>query len=744
MKNRSPFNLVRKDWIVVIALLLLVVAFVFACGHAISTSGHLDDFHSIKEAYDYLIQIATFCIVFFPLAVVATLYYFIKTASINNERQQKKKENVIELEQNYALLQDFYENAPIGFHAIDIEGNFLDMNKIELEWLGYTKEEVVGKMTYDQITVRSVDNLHELLGELIRTGKLDNVEGSLIRKDGSLMPCFTNSRLIYDEEGKITRIRVAVMNYSEKKKIEVELKKAKEIAERSSLLKDQFVANVSHEIRTPLNAILSFSKLLERTPLNDRQQEFIHSIHTGSENLLNIINDILDFSKIEAGVLRIDKIVFNPRIVMAAVEKMFRYRAEEKELDFYVNVADKVPTQITGDPNRLTQILINLLGNAFKFTEKGSISLDVNVAKQVNNTIHLIFEVQDTGIGIPATKVNEIFKRFGQVVTGSTREYGGAGLGLTITKQLVDLQGGTIKVKSAVGEGTYFTTEIPYEISDLEAFSKNDVIEKPSSFNNKKISVLVAEDNPTNRRIFQLQFENLGIVADYAENGRIAVEMLREKTYDLVLMDIQMPEMDGYSATKAIRNELNIKVPIIAVTAHVFSGEREKCIAHGMNDYLPKPMQEEELFGLLKSYLPNALHENKNRSGSENGKPKRTHAAVETDFDRKYVFALTRGNKETLAELANLTINQSALEIQEIEKAMEQKNYNNIQASSHSMRSTVLNMGFNKLMGPTLGKLGEEANKKLPDHDLLSQLFSELKQLREEAVRFLTTEFLSF
>ena len=689
----------------------------------------------IQRHARHIRNLALGCILLFPTLIAIALYFFIKSANKRNEAVEKEKESKIELEQNYALMHDFYENTPIGFHSIDIEGNILDINNIELEWLGYKREEIVGVMNFREITVRSEESLEQLLGDLIRSGRLNNIEGTFIRKDGTLMPIMTNSRLIYDEDGQIKSIRVAVMNFSEKKKIEDELKRAKELAEHTSMQKDQFVANVSHEIRTPLNAILSFSKLLVQTPLNDRQKEYINNIHTGSENLLTIINDILDFSKIEAGVLRIERVPFNLKNTIATVEQMFRYKAEEKGLDFEITLSDQIPEIIVGDPNRLVQMLVNLLGNAFKFTEKGKIALGVSMLIQVEKNVRLLFKVEDTGAGIPVSKLKEIFKRFGQVSTDSTRKYGGAGLGLTITKQLADLQDGTVRVKSKEGEGSSFMIEIPYKIGSHGMELNHDADEGDYNFSEMDISILVAEDNPTNRRIFELQFNNWGLTADFANNGKVAVDMLREKKYDIVLMDIQMPEMDGYTASNIIREELDLSIPIIAITAHVFSGELEKCISYGMNDYLSKPIKERELFALLKQYLQDSIQ--------SNDSPKKPSLGVEQDFDRKYIFALTRGDRGLLSELAVMTIKQSALELQEIKNSLKQKKYTDVAASAHSMRSTVLNMGFNKLMGQVLLDLEEEVGKTNPEEEILLNLFNELEELREQAVSFLTEEYLT-
>ena len=737
MKKRKFPNLKRKDWQVIITLLIALVVMIGADLFAIHVLNEYSNTSStIHESARQLRLISWLSTLLVLFMTIGSIYYLIKTVAQRNKEEEARKRKHQELKQHISLIEELYEKAPIGFHSTDKEGTIIEMNQTELDWLGYKREEVVGKMKLQEISAWKKENLSQLMEQLKQTGKLENLEGQLKRKDGTLLSCISSSRSVYDASGKYDHSRVAVMDYTEKKKLLLEIEQAKESAERSSLLKEQFVANMSHEIRTPLNAILSFSKLMERTELSERQKEFIQSIHGSSENLLTIINDILDFSKIEAGVLRIENITFSPAALVHSVENMFRYKAEEKQLQFVVRISGEIPDGIMGDPNRLTQILVNLLGNAFKFTNEGSVILEVDLARPGNENVFLRFTVKDSGIGIPSDKLEAIFKRFGQATADTTRKYGGAGLGLTISKQLVDLQKGSIQVESVEGEGTTFTVEIPYKIVGTTELSTNGQKSESDIFKSKQVKILVTEDNPMNRRILELQFENWGIIPDQAENGRVAIEMLRKKAYDLILMDIQMPEMDGYTTAKFIRKELQLQIPIIATTAHAFSGEREKCISYGMNDYLSKPIHEEELFNMLKRYLSNEFQKENGQRGST-----RNNNIMES-FDKKYVFAITKGKPELLHELATLTINQTRKEIAQMDRALQQNDFVELAEAAHSMRNTVFSMGFNKLMGELLRNLEIEANSELPDVEHVNKLLGNLKELQKESVVFLTEEFL--
>jgi len=390
----------------------------------------------------------------------------------------------------------------------------------------------------------------------------------------------------------------------------------------SAAVKENFLANMSHEIRTPLNAILGFTSILQKTKLENEQKDYVDIIQRSGDNLLSIVNDILDLSKIEAGMLRIEEAPFRVSDIISTVETMLSPRAEEKNLKLFVNLDVDVPEIVSGDAVRLTQILVNLVSNSIKFTEDGGVYLRVTMLKMENNTAKLEFLIRDTGIGIPAEKQLTIFDRFEQAEAETTRRFGGTGLGLSIVKNLVELQKGTITLFSNEGHGSSFTVELSFKICEGERTVREIKRHVAISDNTKSgIRILIAEDNSMNQRLIRHLLKSRGYNFDLVFNGVQAIESLKKQSYDMVLMDIQMPEMDGYSATRQIREELKSTIPVIAMTAHAMSGEKEKCIKSGMNDYISKPINEEILFDVIQKYSsPGSFYSNESQSENNGGK----------------------------------------------------------------------------------------------------------------------------
>lgn len=379
----------------------------------------------------------------------------------------------------------------------------------------------------------------------------------------------------------------------------------KVLAEEATSLQEQFLANMSHEIRTPMNGISGMTELLLETKLTEEQLDFASTIKRSSDSLLVIINDILDFSKIRAGKLTIEKIDFALGEVAENIKKIFQYRVGEKGLLFNFEIHEDVPLGLNGDPYRLNQILVNLAGNALKFTQKGSITIRVTLETRTPEEIVLSFAIADTGIGIPEDKLVEIFESFTQASLGTTRNYGGTGLGLAITKQLLELQKGTISVESKINEGSTFRFTMPYGLATTtnpSIFSGKDIKHYGSFLNDMKF--LVAEDNEVNQKVMRHVLIKAGARVDVAGNGVEAIEFLKtNQDYSIIIMDLQMPQMDGYAATKYIRNIMHITTPIVAMTASVLKGEKEKCMSIGMNDYISKPFDFSFLYNRISHFL---------------------------------------------------------------------------------------------------------------------------------------------
>lgn len=407
-------------------------------------------------------------------------------------------------------------------------------------------------------------------------------------------------------EGEVTGVAIFSKDITENKKFQKELLQARNDAINSAKAKTDFLSNMSHEIRTPMNAIMGLTELLLEEDLQGTIQENLKSIRYSADNLLVIINDILDFSKIEAGKITFESIEFDIRERMSELYKTFEYRSKEKGLDFIITMDEAVPNILKGDPYRLNQILFNLVGNAIKFTSKGSITIDINLLSTKADQALVAFTVTDTGIGIPEHKHSKIFESFTQAYTDTTRKFGGTGLGLAITKNLTLLQNGNINIKSRVGQGTTFSVELPFEISKLKEIKKE--VEKQEIYDLSKYKILVVEDNVMNQFVAKQFFKRWNTDVVIANNGVEAIEILSTRDdFSLVLMDLQMPEMSGFQAAEMIRapntTVKNSDIPIIALSADAFSETRKKVIEANMNDFVTKPFNPEELYQKVLKYV---------------------------------------------------------------------------------------------------------------------------------------------
>jgi two-component system, chemotaxis family, CheB/CheR fusion protein len=374
-------------------------------------------------------------------------------------------------------------------------------------------------------------------------------------------------------------------------------------AQEAMKAKQQFLSNMSHEIRTPMNAIVGFTNVVLKTTLNEKQKEYINAIKTSGDSLIVLVNDILDLAKVDAGKMVFQRTPFKLSHCITTILHLFDIKIQEKNIAFVKEYDATIPEVLLGDPVRLQQIFMNLINNAIKFTEKGKITVSARLLNEDNEQASIEFSISDTGVGIAENKLNNIFGAFEQAHTNSSLSYGGTGLGLSIVKQLVEHQGGSVSVISKEGEGSTFGLVLPFEKTEVEAATKA-ATEEASTLKNLKI--LVAEDVKLNQLLIRIILEDFGIEVDMADNGKIAIEKLKTTHYDIVLMDLQMPEMDGFEATAYIRHQLNSNVPIIALTADVMTVDVEKCKAVGMNDYISKPIDEKLLYEKIIKYLPKA------------------------------------------------------------------------------------------------------------------------------------------
>lgn len=473
-------------------------------------------------------------------------------------------------------------------------------------------------------------------------------------------------------------------------------------------MKEQFMANMSHEIRTPMNAIIGFTNLLRRTPLEPAQREYVQNIHSAGDNLLALINDILDLSKIEAGMMQLEETRFSIRSLVASVSAMFTEKIQEKGLRFTIQIAEEVPDILSGDAIRLTQVLVNLLGNAVKFTAQGTISLEIAQRYERDDKVGLRLTVRDTGIGIPKSKINTIFDRFQQAEEATTRRYGGTGLGLSIVRQLVELQGGSISVESESGRGSAFMVQLEYRIPDISEVTSASVLTDDVAMVPEKIQLLIAEDNAMNQQLIRHLMRNWGFGFTIVNNGREAIEALKKDSFLLVLMDIQMPEMDGYLTTTVIRNELKLDIPIIAMTAHAMMGEKEKCLMLGMNDYLSKPIKENDLYNIIAHYAQvSARQEGAVQLHNPSG-PTLHYVNLE------YLRRLSGGDAEFEKEMMLQFCTQIVEELTGLQQALEAREWVHVKNIAHSMKSTMGYMGLNERVHADLTAIEHAAKEGQP------------------------------
>lgn len=500
--------------------------------------------------------------------------------------------------------------------TINTAGKITDMNDATVNITGIEREKLIGSDFLDYFT--EPQKARDVYREVFEKGFVIDFPLTLRHKDGKLTAVLFNGSVYKDDRGNVLGVVAVARDITDQKRFENELIEAKskaelatKKAEESNKLKEAFLANMSHEIRTPMNAIIGFSDILSKRKLEAQEKEYVMTIKTAGENLLTIINDILDISKIEAGMMTFEEHTFSVREIFKSLHVMLMEKAKEKHLELVFSCDEDVPDVLLGDNTRLTQIIINLVGNAIKFTQKGNVHVRAKVLKEDINchkegNISLEFSVTDTGIGITPDKLEHIFERFRQAESHTTRKYGGTGLGLSIAKQLAELQGGTLSVKSKFEEGSVFTFCIPYRKS-IEAKKALEITAKKHDMKGLgKINILLVEDNQLNVKLILSLFSEYNLKLQVAENGSVGIEKLKENKFDIILMDMEMPVMNGYEAATIIRKELKSDIPIIAMTAHAMSGERERCLHLGMNDYISKPINADLLFEKMCDLTLNA------------------------------------------------------------------------------------------------------------------------------------------
>ena len=587
--------------------------------------------------------------------------------------------------------------------TISPAGKITDMNEASVNITGISREKLIGTDFFDYFT--EPQKAREVYLEVFAEGFV--ADYPLTIRDGKLTDVLLNGSVYTDDRGNVLGVVVVARDISDQKRIEKEMLEAKVFAELATLIaeeakikaesatliaenavkaKQQFLSNMSHEIRTPMNAIIGFTKVVLKTELSSKQKEYLTAIKMSGDALIVLINDILDLAKVDAGKMTFEQTPFKMALSISAMLHLFETKIWEKNLVLIKEYDKNIPEVLVGDPVRLHQIILNLVSNAVKFTTNGTITVSVRMLNEDAEKVTIQFSIADTGIGIAENKIGRIFENFQQASSGTSRLYGGTGLGLAIVKQLVEPQGGSISVKSKIDEGSTFSFILSFLKTDADAEIEVEMEELDTNI--KNLRVLVVEDIPLNQLLMKTLLDDFGFERDIAGNGKIAIEKLRENTYDIILMDLQMPEMNGFEATEYIRSQMNSKIPIIALTADVTTVDLAKCKAVGMNDYIAKPVDERLLYskivGSIQKSLP--MNEFDETAKSENKTEKCT--------DLDYLNRRTKSNPALMMEMISLYLEQTPTLVNTMKKSLHDKDWKSLYSAVHKLIPSFSIMGI--------------------------------------------------
>ncbi|MCD6017314.1 MAG: histidine kinase [Bacteroidetes bacterium] len=590
--------------------------------------------------------------------------------------------------------------------TISSEGKITDMNEALVDITGITREKIKGTDFFDYFT--EPEKARRVYEEAFAKGFVVNSPLTIRHKDGKVTDVLFNGSTYKDERGNILGIVIVARDVTEQKRFEKELIEAKSKAEEAMRAKQQFLSNMSHEIRTPLNAIIGFTNVIVKTKLDEKQKEYVNAIKSSGDSLIVLINDILDLAKVDAGKMTFEETPFKLQDSITSMLKMFDTRITEKEIKLINEYDSSIPEVLVGDPVRLHQVLMNLVNNAIKFTSQGKVTVGAKLLNENEEKATIKFYIQDTGIGIPKDKIETIFDNFQQATTGTTRLFGGTGLGLSIVKQLVEAQGGKVFVESEDGKGSTFSFTLSF-LKTNETIKTEDTNNIEPKSENKNVKILVAEDIKFNQLLMKTILEGFGFSMDIAENGKLAVEKMKSKPYDLILMDLQMPEMNGFEATEFIRKNINKEIPIIALTADVTTVDVKKCRAIGMNDYISKPVDDKLLYKMIMDYI---------KPGSDkNGVTENKDAANATEEKVKYVNLnylkeLTGGKQEGMVLMIKAYLEETPTLLKALKDNIGTKNWDAVGAAAHSIIPSFSMLGMDVKYEKMSRKIQELTTKK--------------------------------
>jgi PAS domain S-box-containing protein len=627
--------------------------------------------------------------------------------------------------------------------TINPEGKITDMNAASVNITDVTRENLIGTDFFEYFTEPA--KAREIYKQVFAQGFV--ADYPLTIRDGTFTDVLFNGSVYKDEFGKVLGVVVVARDITDHKRIEKELteaivvaelateiaegeklkaERATRIAENAVKAKQQFLSNMSHEIRTPMNAIIGFTKVLLKTELSAKQTEYLTAIKLSGDALIVLINDILDLSKVDSGKMTFEQIPFRMSLSISAMLHLFEIKIQEKNLKLVKEYDEEIPDVLVGDPVRLHQIIMNLMSNAIKFTNNGKITFSVRLLSEDEERASLEFLVADTGIGIAEDKMSNIFENFQQATSDTSRLYGGTGLGLSIVKHLVEAQGGSISVKSKIDEGSVFSFSLPFKKTNDPAEFDTSEIELNAEIN--FIKVLVVEDIMLNQLLMKTLLDDFGFEHDSAANGKIAIGKLKDSPYDIILMDLQMPEMNGFEATEYIRYEMHSEIPIIALTADVTTVDLEKCRAVGMNDYISKPIDERLLYskiiGLVKK--PAAVSDNEDHENvHDDDKTSRC-------TDMSYLIHRTKADPKLMMEMISLYLEQTPPLIMSMKQGFQNKDWIALSAAAHKMIPSFSIMGINPNFENMAKQLMEYASAQLQT-DKISDLVLQLENVCTQA-----------
>ncbi len=635
--------------------------------------------------------------------------------------------------------------------TINVEGKVTDMNQAAINVTGVAREELIGTDFFTYFTQPA--KARKVYEEVFAKGFV--VDYPLVIRDHKLTNVLFNGSVYKDNAGNVVGAVVVARDITEQKRISTELTEAKIFAEEATVIaegaknkaeeathiaeeavkaKQQFLSNMSHEIRTPLNAIIGFTKVVAKTSLTSKQKEYISAIKMSGDALILLIDDILDLAKVDAGKMTFEQMPFKMATSISAMLHLFETKIQERNLDLVIAFDNAIPEVLVGDCVRLHQIILNLVSNAVKFTNNGKITVSVNLFSEDAENVTVKFDVADTGIGIADEKLEKIFENFQQASSGTARLYGGTGLGLAIVKQLVEAQGGTITVQSKLDEGSVFSFLLTYQKTNETTPIVADIVELETEI--KNIKVLVVEDIPLNQLLMKTILDDFGFEIDIAENGRVAVEKTALNTYDIILMDLQMPEMNGFEATEYIRNTLHLEMPIIALTADVTTVDLKKCMAVGMNDYIAKPVDDQ----LLYSKMLTALKKAQDAKSTIAAALMVNNVIKERYINMDYLLRRTKANPVLIMEMIALYLEQTPPLVSLMKQSLEAKDWQALYAAVHKMIPSFAIMGISVHFENMAKQVQEYANAQLKSEGI-DELVLQLENVCVQVCKELEEEF---